>query len=220
MTSSTNPSRGIALSLLAIGLLAPSWAVAQVSTPWYIGASAGTTQASINTTRILENLTNGGFPNASITEDNRQNAYKVFGGYQFTPNFALEGSFFELGKYGFTANTTPTGTLTGEIRLRGLALDAVLIAPINQKFSLFAKLGANYAEARDHFTATGAVTVSSPNPDTSQLNPKIGVGLKYQMAEALAFRAELERYRIDDAVGSRGDIDHLSIGLVYSWANP
>jgi len=40
------------------------------------------------------------------------------------------------------------------------------------------------------------------------------------MAEALAFRAELERYRIDDAVGSRGDIDHLSIGLVYSWANP
>jgi OOP family OmpA-OmpF porin len=31
-------------------------------------------------------------------------------------------------------------------------------------------------------------------------------------------RAEAERYRINDAVGSKGDIDLLSVGLVYRFS--
>jgi OOP family OmpA-OmpF porin len=47
------------------------------------------------------------------------------------------------------------------------------------------------------------------------------LGLQYAFTDALMLRGELERYRIDDAVGNKGDIDHLSIGLVYQFGvNP
>jgi len=33
----------------------------------------------------------------------------------------------------------------------------------------------------------------------------------------LSMRAELERYRINDAVGNKGDVDMASIGLVFRF---
>ncbi|NVO07295.1 MAG: OmpA family protein, partial [Rhodoferax sp.] len=175
------------------------------------------TQASIDDARIRSNLAAQGFPNASIADHNRDTGYKVFGGYQFNRHWALEGSYFDLGSYRFDARTTPPGTLGGEVRLRGLALDAVLSAPLTDKFSVFGKLGANYAEARDSFSSSGVVSVANKSPSQMELNPKIGIGMQYAFSDALAVRAELERYRVNDAVGSRGDVDHLSVGLVYSW---
>jgi OOP family OmpA-OmpF porin len=43
------------------------------------------------------------------------------------------------------------------------------------------------------------------------------VGLQYQITQALAMRGEVERYRINDAVGNRGDIDLVSVGLLYRF---
>jgi OOP family OmpA-OmpF porin len=177
----------------------------------------GPTQARIDDARILQNLGNIGLGSAGITDNNRDDGYKFFGGYQFNRNFALEGSYFDLGKYGFTASTTPPGRLNGEIRLRGIGLDAVMSAPLTDKLRVFGKVGVNYAEARDSFSGSGAVTVLDSNPSKTELNPKIGIGIQYALTDALSVRAELERYRVNDAVGSHGDVDHLSIGLVYSW---
>jgi OOP family OmpA-OmpF porin len=44
---------------------------------------------------------------------------------------------------------------------------------------------------------------------------KVGLGLQYALSDAWSVRLDLERYRINDAVGNHGDIDHLSLGLVY-----
>jgi OOP family OmpA-OmpF porin len=182
-----------------------------------MGASVGPTHTRVDDARILQNLGNIGLGSAGITDNNRDDGYKLFGGFQFNRNFALEGSYFDLGRYGFTASTTPPGRLNGEIRLRGIGLDAVLSAPLTEKLRVFAKVGVNYAEARDNFSGSGAVTVLDGSPSKTELNPKIGIGMQYALTDALSVRAELERYRVNDAVGNRGDVDHLSIGLVYSW---
>jgi OOP family OmpA-OmpF porin len=220
MKSSNPKSRCIQLSVLTLAMLATPWAMADEETSWYMGASAGPAQARMDEARILQNLGNSGLGNAGFSDNNRGDGYKVFGGYQFNRNLALEGSYFDLGQYSFTASTKPAGTLSGEIRLRGIGLDAVLRAPVTDKLSVFAKVGANYAEARDTFVGSGAVTVLDSSPSKSELNPKIGIGVQYAFTDALSVRAELERYRVNDAVGSRGDVDHLSIGLVYSWGLP
>jgi len=55
------------------------------------------------------------------------------------------------------------------------------------------------------------------NPKKSDLNYKFGAGLQYAVTDALALRLEAERYRINDAVGNNGDIDLLSIGLIYKF---
>ena len=201
---------------MALAIIASPFTLAD-DTGWYAGANVGSSRASIDDARITSNLLGSGFSGVSILDDDRATGYKIFGGYQFNKNFALEGGYFDLGQFGFSATTVPAGTLNGNIKLRGLNLDVVGILPITEKFSAFGRVGANYAQARDSFTGTGAVTVLNPNPSKRDTNLKLGLGLQYAITESLAIRAEVERYRIDDAVGNKGDVDLVSVGLLYRF---
>ena len=207
------------LGLAIIAVLASSHAVA-AGPGWYAGANAGQSSATIDDERITSNLLSQGFTGVSIADDDRDTGFKIFGGYQFNRHFALEGGYFNLGEFGYTATTVPDGTMTGHIELQGVNLDAVGILPFTEKFSAFARIGVNYAEAEDTFVGTGSVIVTNPNPSKSDTNYKFGVGLQYDVTEALGLRLEAERYRIDDAIGNKGDIDLASIGLVYRFGPP
>jgi OOP family OmpA-OmpF porin len=204
------------LSLLVIAMMAGPMAVADDS-GWYIGANAGQSRATIDNDRITRNLLGSGFTTNALTNDDRSIGYKLYGGYQFNRYFALEGGYFNLGKFGYTAYTTPQGSLTGEIKLQGVNLDVVGLWPITDKFSLFGRVGVNYAKAQDQFVGTGAVLVTNPSPSARDTNYKFGVGVQYALTESLDVRAEVERYRINDAVGNKGDIDLISAGLVYRF---
>jgi len=204
------------LGLLAFALIASPYAVAD-DTGWYGGINIGQSRANIDDARITSGLLGSGFTTTSINDDDRDTGYKIFGGYKLNKNFAVEGGYFDLGRFGFTATTVPAGTLNGTIKLKGLNLDAVGILPINKKFSAFGRAGVNYAEADDSFSGTGAVTVTNPNPSKRETNYKFGAGVQYDINESLGMRAEAERYRINDAVGNRGDIDLFSVGLVYRF---
>jgi OOP family OmpA-OmpF porin len=74
-----------------------------------------------------------------------------------------------------------------------------------------------YGDVKDSFAGTGSVQVLNPNPSKRQANYKFGVGLQYAFTEALAMRVEAERYRINDAVGNKGDVDLYSVGLTYRF---
>jgi OOP family OmpA-OmpF porin len=202
------------LTIFALAMMANPYAMAQ-ETGWYAGGNIGQTKATIDNAQITSKLVGAGLGVSTLTNQDTGHGNKVFGGYQFGRNFALEGGYFDLGQFGFAATTTPPGALQGDIRLRGVNLDAVGILPITEKLSVFARVGANYAEARDSFMGTGAVNVLNPTPSKMETNPKIGLGLQYRLTESLALRAEIERYRINDAVGTRGDVDIASVSLVY-----
>jgi OOP family OmpA-OmpF porin len=184
---------------------------------WYLGANVGQSRANIDDARITRNLLDSGFSNVVIEKDERDIGYKVFGGYQINRNFAIEGGYFDLGKFDFQAITVPAGTLNGNIKLRGVNLDVLGMLPLTEKFSVFGRVGVNYAEARDAFSGTGRVSVFDPNPSKRQANYKAGLGLQYAFTDALAMRAEVERYRINDALGNRGDVDLISLGLIYRF---
>jgi OOP family OmpA-OmpF porin len=184
---------------------------------WYFGANVGQAQSSIDDARIANGLLGSGLSTIAIDDTDRDTGYKIFGGYQFSKAFALEGGYFDLGKFGFVANTSPAGSLTGNIALRGINLDLVGTLPISERFSAFGRMGAAYTEANDTFSGIGHVRVLNPNPSARSTNLKVGFGLQYAFSDSLSLRAELERYRVDDAVGNKGDIDLASIGLVYRF---
>jgi OOP family OmpA-OmpF porin len=184
---------------------------------WYMGANIGQSTADIDNDRITGNLLDGGFSEIMINNDDRDTGYKLFGGYQLNRNFALEGGYFDLGEFSYTATTMPAGTLDGHMKLRGINLDLLGFIPFSEKFSAFGRVGANYAEAKDHFSGMGAVNVLSPRADERDTNLKLGAGVQYAFTDALAMRIEAERYRINDAVGNKGDIDLVSVGLVYRF---
>jgi OOP family OmpA-OmpF porin len=205
------------LGLAILAALASPCALAQDSYG-YIGGNVGASKATIDDKRITSSLLGGGFSTTSIADDSKGVGYKVFGGWRINKYFAVEGGYFDLGKFGFKATTVPAGTFNGDIKVRGVNLDLVGFVPIGEKFSLFGRVGADYAEAKDHFTGTGLVTVTgNPNPSKRAANYKFGVGVQYDFSTALSLRAEAERYRIDDAVGNKGDIDLLSVGLLYRF---
>lgn len=204
------------LGLAVLAALASQFAVAD-DAGWYVGANVGQSRAKIDNPRITAQLLGAGFTTTSLTNNNRDTGYKLFGGYRINKNFALEGGYFNLGRFGYVATTTPAGTLSGNIKLQGLNLDGVGTLPLSEKFSVFGRLGLNYAQARDSFAGTGAIIVNNPNPSKNQVNYKFGAGLQYDLTEALAMRLEAERYRINDAVGNKGDIDLYSLGLIYRF---
>ena len=204
------------LSLVSLAILAGGIAWAD-GPGWYVGANVGPSTAKIDDAKITSGLLGSGFSSVTIADEDRDRGYKVFGGYQLNKNFSVEGGLFDLGSFGFRAATVPAGNLNGNIRLRGLNLDLVGTLPLGDRFSVFGRVGANYTETRDNFSGSGAVGVYNPNPSAHEVNPKIGLGLQYAFNDTWAMRAEVERYRINDATGNKGDIDLVSVGLVYRF---
>lgn len=185
---------------------------------WYMGANVGSSMANIDDDAIRSQLMATGVTSVAIDDDDRNTGYKLFGGYRHNKNFALEGGYFNLGQFGYTATTVPAGTLAGEASVSGLNLDLVGIQPFSKKVSVFVRLGLSYVKTEDTFSNSGVVPIpADSDPDESALNYKFGVGLQYDFTEALGVRAEVERYRINDAVGNDGDVDLISVGLVYRF---
>jgi OOP family OmpA-OmpF porin len=204
------------LGFVGYAVIASPYAMADDS-DWYIGGNVGKMSDHIDDVRITSGLLGAGFATTSIVDDDSDFGYKLFGGYKFNKNFALEVGYFNLGNTGFIA-TVPGGTLHGNMKIGGMNFDAVGILPLTEKFSAFGRVGLNYAKTRDHFTSTGGVGITTnPNPTANQINPKVGLGVQYNFTKSLGMRVEMERYRVDDAVGHKGDIDLVSLGLVYRF---
>jgi len=184
---------------------------------WYAGFNAGQSRAKIDDSRIAGGLLGEGFTSSSISNEDRHFGYKVFGGYEFNRYFALEGGYVDLGQFGFTADTIPAGRLRGQIKIKGVNFDAVGSVPIGDNFSLFARVGLNYADAKDTFSGTGSVAVINPSPSKSAPDYKFGFGAQYDFTRTFGMRVEAERYRINDAVGNKGDVDLYSAGLVFKF---
>ena len=216
-TFARNTGRVTAVAFSALAACVGSTALAQDNLGFYGGANVGRTGATIDDARITSGLAAGGFKTNSISDRDRDTGYKVFGGYQINRNFAIEGGYFDLGKFGYTANTTPAGTLSGNMRVKGLNLDLVGTLPFSERFSAFGRVGLNYAQAKDNFSGTGALGVANANPSEKGTNLKLGAGLQYALSDAWSVRGELERYRVKDGIGNRGHIDMASVGLVYRF---
>jgi OOP family OmpA-OmpF porin len=208
---------GMATGLAALAVTTMSPSAFADDAGWYTGFNAGQSRAKIDDSRIADGLLDDGFTTTSISNDDRHFGFKAFGGYEFNRYFALEGGYFNLGKFGFTADTSPAGSLRGDIKLQGANFDAVGSVPLGDKFSLFARAGVNYADAKDSFAGTGAVTVIDPSPGRWAANYKFGFGAEYDFTRFIGMRLEAERYRIDDAVGNKGDVDLYSAGLVFKF---
>lgn len=203
------------LGLAGFGLV--QVAVAADDAGWYVGGNVGQSLADIDAERIKSGLQAGGLTTTRFHEDERNNGFKLFGGYQFNRYLALEGGYFDLGEFSYDADTVPAGTVSGKLDLRGVNLDLVGLLPFTDKFSAFARAGVTHARTRDRFGATGLASVQNPDRSENNTGFKFGVGVQYALFPSVGLRLEAERYRIDDAIGSKGDIDLMSIGLLYRF---
>jgi OOP family OmpA-OmpF porin len=209
-------SRLAGLAGLATLLAAPAFAQ---SDPGYFygGASIGQSRSKIDDERITAGLLSQGLATSAMSNDEQDVAWKAFGGYQLNRYLGIEAGYFNLGEFGFTSTTVPAGTLDGRIKLHGINLDLVGTLPITERFSVLGRVGAQYASARDSFNGSGGVVVLTPSASKSETNVKFGAGLQYAFTPNLMLRGEAERYRVNDAVGNHGDVNMVSVGLVFAF---
>jgi len=116
---------------------------------------------------------------------------KVFGGYQLTPNFAVEAGVAELGRI---------SDGSGKIRSHGEYLDAVGLMPLGANFSLLGSVGLAHAN------------LNTSNGDDSGYGVKLGVGGEYDLSHNVSLRAEYEHYR-PNVFGDHATIGQYTFGV-------
>ena len=155
-------------ALLTVLLLAaaPAWAQG------YFGASVG----------------------QSKLESTNDTALKGFAGYQFTPNFAIEAGYADLGSVSFAGRSAG---------ITAFDLSFVGSWELGNRFALLGRFGAYRADTSGFGT---------------NLGPIFGLGMSYALTHNASFRLEWQRY---DTLGPESqpalDIDVLSIGAVYRF---
>ena len=196
-------SRRFAVALLAAaGARFSAQSLAQVS----VGFSAG--QSDVDESMVIPGLLD---PGGAV--DGKDGAFKLFGGYQFNKNFALEAAIVDLGDVRYSGRfTDPTlGNVPvsgGRVQNSGLNFSAVGVVPLGRSLVVFGKVGMFlwYSEARDN---TGGFLFYSEE-DGADLS--VGLGASVALGQRVSLRAEWERFDM-----SNTDVDLVSVGFAFRF---
>jgi OOP family OmpA-OmpF porin len=189
----------IGLSVAAIGV---SSAANAQDAGFYVGGSIGRsdTNNDVGSLAALGVVVTG--------NDERDTGWKVFGGYQITKNWGVELSYVDFGNFGITGRLGAT-PVTADAKVSGIALAAVGTLPLNDSFSLFAKLGGVYGTVKSSAVA-GTAFVSDKDRTTDWT---AGIGVKFNVNKNFAIRAEAERYEFS----SNGNANLYTIGAQFKF---
>ncbi|MGR5179101.1 outer membrane beta-barrel protein [Vibrio parahaemolyticus] len=159
----------------------------QPTTPWYVGAKLGGSS--------VVNM-DAGVTDVTDIEKN-STTWSVYGGYKLFPWLSLELGYTDLGK-------VELKDVAGEFTATGLDAAVKATYVINEKFDVFARVGAYYYD----WKASGGGVCCSVK-DTAAT---AGVGGEYKFAGD--WGAQLE-YKYYNDVGGSPDFHTYNIGVNY-----
>ena len=189
-------------AFLATALGLPSIASAQ-DAGFYAGLSAGQGRF----TNGCAGLANAGFVGSC---DERDAAWKLFGGYQFNRIFAAEAGYIKLGEVHMRGTFLGVPG-TARVKASGFETVGVAAMPVAAQFAAYGKAGLLRWDV--DLSGTG---ISIGDTGTSMT---LGAGLLYPFTKRLAARAEWQRYSDvgNDSTTGQSDVDVFSIGLVIKF---
>ena len=135
---------------------------------------------------------------------------RLLAGYNFDQTWAIEGGYawFGSAKYNFSANNAYGSVNASAHAFYGAAKASV---HLDDKFSLYAKLGIAHDEVNRDGSGSGAALTRHINEESLYA----GVGAQYKLTDKAALTLELEHYGPLDSVG--GSTVVVSTGVRYSF---
>lgn len=154
--------------LFTAAVVAAALVAGQASAQMYLGAGAGSSKTG-----------------------NREDSWKLYGGYQFNPTWGVELGYTDLGQY--RGADVESWTLAGTGTM-----------PLNERWSLLGKLGA--ASNRPQFAGAGDRTALL-----------VGVGIGYGLSKNIGLRLEYEDFGklSKNGLGSDTKGNNTSLSMKY-----
>ena len=166
----------------------------------YLGASAGQATADISCP-------------AGTSCDDKDTAWKVYGGLEVNEYISMEAGYVDLGKVGYS------GAKTGSRETKGMLLQLVGTYALNPSFTLIGRGGMNFLATDVNGTIAG-----TPNNNASDTDVvwSAGLGAQYNFTQSVGLRMEWERYFKTGSPAANGgtgeaNVDLLSAGVVYKF---
>jgi OmpA-OmpF porin, OOP family len=206
--------RLIATAALATLVATPALAQSYPGVPdegFYLGTAIGQAKLKNDTLDWLDDL--------GANTDDKDTAFKLFAGYQFNPNFAVEASYVDFGDFEASAFATDginvaSGNVKASVDGFGFALIGRL--PIDAGFSVYGKLGLIAWDGKVSGVARENGTVVFEGSDSADdIDPFYGVGVEYVVNQVM-MRLEFERYDLSDS-GEDFEIDLISASIGYRF---
>ena len=154
----------------------------------YYGGSIGPSEA-------------GSYCTGAVNCEDKDTAWKMFGGYRITDLLSAEASYISLGDL-----HKPTGTGGAETSdISAFTAGAVATLPVNEQFDIMGRLGVMRWSSEN---STG---------DRSGFGMTYGVGAKLNLNERTKLRAEWEKLPgIKTSPTEKTDVNMMSIGVELS----
>lgn len=181
------------LIALAVGLTAIGSAQAQTTT---------TGLSSDWASRTYLGVAVSGAENRAADDDWKAGG-KVFAGYNFDQNWAVEAGYTRFGNQDVNISSVP-GFPQGEVKSSSSYVAAKYAMPLNERLSAYGKVGVARNERKVNLPYGG----DSKDNDNGVYG---AVGLQYALGQNLALVGEYERYGKQTDVGAKSDV--VSVGL-------
>ncbi len=141
---------------------------------------------------------------SGVSCDDKDTGVKLFGGYQFNPNGAIEIGYVDLGK----AKTSIPGQSV-EGKSHGVDLSFVGALPVNDQFAVLGRVGLFFWKADR--SASGSSDSASGNDLT------YGLGVKYDFSRNVSVRFEWQQFKDVGDTNTTGtsDMELLYASMVF-----
>jgi OOP family OmpA-OmpF porin len=186
-------------AVLALGIGAFESAYAQSAGSWYAGASLGQAQFRKSCEGVGGNC------------DDKDTAYRIFGGYNVSPGFAIEGGY---GDYGRLLVDGDVGGVPVNFEATVEALDLTMVPAwvLDQRLAIFGRFGIYRSKVTVNDLGGGGAESERNSAWT------YGFGVRWNFSGAISVRAEWQRYdNIGGSSTGEDDIDFISAGVVLQF---
>lgn len=137
---------------------------------------------------------------------------RVYGGYQLTPIYGVEGGYTHFGKGSNTFTRDSDGAAgTVDVDAQAWSVAGKARMPLNDRFALHAKLGA----AHRRLALRGAGALAATHSTVYDTRLLAGVGASWTLDRNLAVNLDYDRYGRSNASG--GKLSMLSLGVDYRF---
>ena len=204
------------IKTVVTAVLAAATLPAAAGSPYVLGA-VGRASFDVGAGNFDTSLAGAGATGIASSFDDTDTAYKLQLGYQFNPNFAIEGGWVDLGR-GVYSGSYIGGTAGGRWKASGWNLAALGIMPLGPSFSLFAKAGTIDAKVERSLNASGPAAAASGSVSSTDWKANYGVGAMYSVNPKLGLRLEWERFHdLGNGPAGQGNVDLWSVGVAYKF---